>query len=255
MKKVTKYVLFDILQHRIVLGYAAFLLAVSLAMFNLDANPERGMVSLLNVVLIVVPLVSLVFSTIHFYNSYEFIELLLAQPLPRRGVLLSEFTGVALSLSAAFLLGVGVPVLLYSLTPTGITLLLTGLALTLVFTSLAFLAAVLTRDKSKGIGVALLLWFFFSLLYDGLVLLVLFGFSDYPLEKLVLALTALNPVDLGRILILLKMDYSALMGYTGALYRQFFGAGGGIALAAGVLALWVLLPMWGALRVFERKDL
>jgi hypothetical protein len=64
--------------------------------------------------LIVLPLVSLVFTTIHYYNSYEFIELMSSQPMSRTRILLSEFAGVGLSLLSAFLIGVGVPVLIFS---------------------------------------------------------------------------------------------------------------------------------------------
>jgi ABC-type transport system involved in multi-copper enzyme maturation permease subunit len=109
---------------------------------------------------------------------------MLTQPISRKKVLLSEYTGIASSLVAAFLVGVGVPVLLYHFDGTGMALLLIGALLTLVFTSIAFLGSVLSKDKARGIGVALMLWFYFALIYDGLVLLVLFSFSDYPLEKL-----------------------------------------------------------------------
>ena len=69
----------------------------------------------------------------------------------------------------------------------------TGCALTLVFTSIAFWASVKARDKARGIGFALLLWFYFALIYDGLILLILFTFSDYPLEKLTLVLICPEP--------------------------------------------------------------
>jgi Cu-processing system permease protein len=138
---------------------------------------------------------------------------------------------------------------------TGLALIFTGCALTLVFTSIAFWASVKARDKARGIGFALLLWFYFALIYDGLILLILFSFSDYPLEKLTLVLSALNPVDLGRIFIMLKMDVSALMGYTGALYQDFFGSFMGMLFTTGVMLLWVVIPLYAALRTFKKKDL
>jgi Cu-processing system permease protein len=119
----------------------------------------------------------------------------------------------------------------------------------------AFLASVRSRDKARGIGFALLLWFYFALIYDGLVLLTLFAFSDYPMEKFTLLLSALNPIDLGRIYIMLKMDISALMGYTGALYKDFFGSGSGVLFTAGIMAIWAVVPLWLALRSFKRKDM
>lgn len=255
MMKLTRYVLYDILRSRIILAYTLFLLVVSVSMFQMEENSSKAMLSLLNIVLIVLPLISLVFTTIHYYNSYEFIELMSSQPLSRSRIFLSEYAGVSLSLLSAFLLGVGLPVLIFAADATGYALLFTGFCLTLVFTSIAFLASVISRDKARGIGLALLLWFYFALIFDGLVLIILFSFSDYPLEKLTLLLSALNPVDLGRIFIMLKMDVSALMGYTGALYKDFFGSYTGVLFTAGIMMLWIIVPAWLALRKFRKKDL
>lgn len=255
MFKLSRYVLYDILRSKVIIAYTLFLLIVSMSLFNLEENDSKAILSLLNIVLIVVPLISMIFTTIHYYNSYEFIELMLSQPLSRTRILLSEYGGVALSLLSAFFTGAGIPVLLFAFNETGLALLLTGGALTLVFTSIAFFASVRARDKARGIGAALLLWFYFSLIFDGLLMLILFAFSDYPLEKVTLALSALNPIDLGRIFIILKMDVSALMGYTGALYREFFGSGTGILLTLGIMVLWIILPFLAALRHFKRKDL
>ena len=255
MLKLTRYVLYDILRSKVVIGYTLFLLLVSFSLFQLEENSSKAILSLLNIVLIVIPLIGMIFTTIHYYNSYEFIELMLAQPLSRKRILLSELGGVACSLLSAFLIGVGIPVLLFSFDSTGIALLFAGSALTLVFTSVAFLASVKARDKARGIGFALLLWFYFALLYDGLVLLILFAFSDYPMEKFTLVLSALNPIDLARISIMLKMDVSALMGYTGALYKDFFGSSAGILFTVLTMVLWIVLPFRAALRAFKKKDL
>jgi len=255
MLKLSRYVLYDIVRSKVVLGYTLFLFIVSVSLFRMEENNSKAMLSLLNIVLIVVPLISMIFSTIHYYNSYEFIELMLAQPMSRTRIILSEYGGVALSLISAFFIGVGIPVLIFSMDSTGLAMIFTGCALTLVFTSIAFWASVKARDKARGIGFALLLWFYFALIYDGLILLILFTFSDYPLEKLTLVLSALNPVDLGRIFIMLKMDVSALMGYTGALYQDFFGSFAGMLFTMGVMFLWVVVPLYAAVRTFKRKDL
>jgi Cu-processing system permease protein len=253
--KIVKYVLQDILRNKIVLAYTAFLLVVSISMFNLGGGGAKGILSLLNIMLIVVPLVSVVFSTIHFYNSYEFIELLVAQPVPRSRIFLSQYIGLAGALTVALLIGVGIPTLLFDGSILGFTMLAVGIGLTLIFTSLALLASVLARDKAKGIGFALLLWFYFSLIYDGLVLLLMFSFADYPLEKFMWLFTALNPVDLARITILLQMDVAALMGFTGATYKAFFGSSMGVVFSVFVMLVWMIVPLWLGLRVFKRKDL
>jgi len=255
MYKLIKYVVYDILRNRILLGYTLLLLTVSLSLFNLEDDAAKATLSLTNLILIIIPLVSIIFSTIHFYNSYEFIELLVAQPLNRRTILLSQYFGVSISLLAAFFVGIGIPVLLYNAGETGFILLLSGMLLTQIFVSIAFWASVVTRDKAKGIGLSLMIWFYFSLIYDGLILFFLFSFNDFPLEKPILALTCLNPIDLGRILILLKMDISALMGFTGALYKDFFGSAFGLVFSVAVMSIWIFIPMVFATRIFNRKNL
>lgn len=255
MKKIIKYVMTDILRNRIVLVYTIFLFITSFSMFSLEDNTSKGLLSLLNIILIIVPLVSIIFSTIYVYNSAEFIELLVSQPLKRKTIWLSLFTGLAASLALAFLIGVGIPVLLYQSNTIGIMMIAMGILLSIIFVAVAMLAAVRTRDKAKGIGAAILLWLYFSLLFDGLVLFLLFQFADYPLEKPMIGVTALNPVDLGRILILLQMDVSAMMGYTGAIFKDFFGTYTGVIFSFGMMFLWVVLPVWFSTRKFNRKDL
>lgn len=255
MTRIIKYVFYDILRTRFILFYTAFLMVCTFAFFQIDGDFGKVVLSLMNIVLMAVPLVSVVFTTIHFFNSYEFIELMLAQPVNRRAVFLSEYLAVASSLCLAFVVGVGFPFVLYGAWQPISSLMITGIFLTLVFVSLAFFASVLTRDKAKAVGIALLFWFYFSLIYDGLLLWVIYSFSDYPLEKLTLTLIAFNPIDLARIIMLLQLDISALMGYTGAFYKNFFGSNLGILFSLSLLMLWVLWPILFALRIFNRKDL
>ncbi|WP_276349210.1 ABC transporter permease subunit [Daejeonella sp. JGW-45] len=255
MNKIVKYVITDILRNRIIIIYTLFLLASALTVFSLEDNSSKGLLSLLNIILIVVPLVSIIFSTIYVYNSAEFIELLVSQPLRRKSIWLSIFTGLASSLALAFFIGAGIPILLYQANMIGLTMILSGTVLSVIFVAIALLSAVQTRDKAKGIGAAIMLWLYFSLLFDGLVLFLLFQFSDYPLEKPMIGISALNPIDLTRILILLQLDVSAMMGYTGAVFKDFFGTYPGLVFSCAVLLLWIALPIWLSTKKFKSKDL
>lgn len=255
MRKILKYILLDILRNKIVLAYTLFLLAITLTVFSLEDSTQKGLLSLLNLILFIVPLVSIIFSTIYIYNSSEFIELLVSQPLKRKNIWLSLFGGLAGALSFAFIVGAGLPVLFFERSATGFTMVLMGVLISVIFVAIAMLAAVNTRDKAKGIGLSILLWLYFSLMFDGLVLFFLFQFADYPLERVMVGVSALNPIDLGRILILLKMDVSALMGYTGAIFKDFFGTDKGYFISMLVMMLWIFLPFMYSLRKFNRKDL
>lgn len=255
MKKIIKYVIIDILRNKIMLAYTAFLLVLSFSIFSLEDNSAKGLLGLLNIILIIVPLVSIVFSTIYVYNSAEFIELLVSQPLKRKTIWMSLFTGLATSMVLAFLVGAGIPILIYQADITGVMMIVIGVLLSVIFVAIAMLAAVKTRDKAKGIGIAILLWLYFSLLFDGFVLFLVFQFSDYPIEKLMVAVSMFNPLDLARIMILLKMDISALMGYTGAVFKDFFGTGTGLLLSFSVLVCWTIIPIWLSIKKFKTKDL
>ena len=255
MIKIAKYVLYDILRNRFVMLYTLFLLVVTLSMISLDSDPGKATLSLLNIILLVLPLVSIIFTTIHFYNSYEFIELLLAQPVNRKTIYFAEYLSISLALSVAYIIGVALPLLIFNFSESSLYLIMAGLLLTFVFVALAFGASVSTRDKAKAIGVALLFWFYFTLIYDGLILYVIFSFSDYPLDKVTLTLVSLNPIDLARIIILLKLDLSALMGYTGAFYKNFFGSSLGVIYSILFLVIWTLAPLLLAMRKFVKKDI
>ncbi len=255
MKKIIKYVIVDILRNKIVLFYTLLSLIISFSIFNLESNTGKGLLSLLNIVLLLVPLICIIFSTIYIYNSAEFIELLVSQPLQRKTIWLSLFIGLSVSLSVAFLIGIGIPIIIYQPNATGFMMLLMGFLLSIIFTGIAMLASAITRDKAKGIGFAILLWLYFSLIYDAIVLFILFQFQDYPLEKPMILFSFLNPIDLGRIQILLKMDIAALMAYTGAVFKDFFGTTSGIAVTTIVMSLWIVVPVWISVKKFGRKDL
>lgn len=255
MNKIIRYVFVDLLRNKTILCYTILLFVLSMTVYTMEDNYEKGLLSLLNIVLFVVPLMSIVFSGIYIYQSSEFINCLVSQPLQRKSIWGSLYVGLAGALSLAFFIGVGVPTFIYAFSYSGITLVGCGLLLSLIFVSIAMWTSVLIRDKSKGIGLAILLWLYFTLLFDALVLFILFQFADYPIEHGMVALSMLNPIDISRILILLQVDLSAMMGYTGAIFRDFFGNTFGIAITLLVMLLWCIIPLGLSIRYFKKKDL
>lgn len=255
MNRIIKFIVLDILKNKIVLVYTLILSILSWSVFSLEDNSTKGLLTLLNVILLTVPLVSVVFPTIYIYNSSEFIGLLLSQPVKRSKIWWSLFFGLSASLLLSFFIGLGIPILFYAPSNVGMMMLLVGFFITSVFVAIAFISSIITRDKAKGIGIAIMLWLFFALLFDGLILFFLFQFADYPIEKMMVVITALNPIDLARILILLHLDVSAMMGYTGAIFKDYFGTSLGIVMAFFILFLWILIPFWISLLKFKRKDL
>ena len=255
MNKIARFILFDILKNKIVIFYTVLLFIISWSVLGLENNYTKATLSLLNVVLLVVPLVSIIFSTIYVYNSSQFIELLLSQPVSRVKVWSNIFLGLSAALVLAFLLGCGIPILLYSSIETGFSLILIGILLSIIFTSFAMLAAIASRDRAKGIGISIFIWMFFSIIYDGILLVMMFQFADYPIEGIMATLAGLNPVGLSRIFVLLQLNISAMLGYSGAVFQQVFGSGGGMGVSMLVLLIWATVPFVLSLIKFNRKDL
>ena len=255
MNRIIKIILSDILKNKIVLVYTLILAILSWSSFGMEDNTAQGMLTVLNVILFTVPLVSILFATIYIYNSAEFIELLVSQPIKRSKIWISLFISLALSLIISFLIGSGIPLLINAPNLNGIMMLLIGVLITAIFVSLAFLSAIFNRDKARGIGASIVIWLFFALIFDGLILFLLFQFSDFPIEKPMIFVTSLSPIDLARIQMLLHLDASAMMGYTGALFKEYFGNGIGIIISLLLLILWVIIPFILSLKKFKTKDL
>ena len=258
--KIVSYQLQDAIRNRWVILYTLLFLVATEVMLQFGGTGSRLIVSLMNLVLILIPLVSIVFGTIYVHHSRDFIELLLSQPVSRPSLFGGLYVGLALPLAAGFAVGVGLPLVIHGAVITGdhastfVWLLATGILLTLVFTALALVVALRSENRVQAVGMALLLWFFFSVMYDGFVLILSYSLSAYPLERLMIGLTVLNPIDLGRILLLLQIDIAALMGYTGAVFEQFFGSAAGLIISGGSLILWLTMSFALAKRTFVLKD-
>ena len=258
-RQVVKYELRDLARSRWLIAYVLFFGVATDTLFRFSGADPRALVSLVNVVLLVVPLVAVAFGTMHFYNRRELVELLLAQPVGRRELFAGLYLGLALPLAAGVVLGLALPSLVHgawdaSLRGTLAVLLGVAVALTLIFTAIALCVAVRLDDKVRGLATAMAAWLGFALLYDGLVLILVSIFGDYPLERPLLGVMLANPVDLARVLLLLQVDVSALMGYTGAVFARAFGGVGGLLVAVAALALWIAMPAWLGVRAFTRKD-
>lgn len=253
--KLIKYIIGDILRNRMILGYTVLMMLMSFGVFSMESTPNKGLLSMLNIILVVVPLVNVIFSAIYAYNSAEFIELLVSQPISRRWIWRIIFYGLSGAMSISFLIGSGLAILIFSPSSSGVMMILTGIILSIVFVSIGLCATMRIRDKAKGIGVVILLWLYFALLYDGLILFLSFQLSDYPLEKGMIVASALNPIDLCRILILLELDVSALMGFAGAVFTNYFGTLPGLIISFFILLLWIIIPYKIAMWWFLKKDL
>ena len=259
MIKILKYSFYDLMRSRWSYVYFAFYLVLGFVLLFLNNDVNKAVITLMNIIIVLTPLIATVFGVMYYYNSKEFTELLLAQPIKRSTIFMGQYLGISISLTLSLVLGLGIPFLMYGLFLSAAVfdfalLLAVGSLLNFIFVALAFNIALSNENKIKGFGYAILLWLFMAVIYDGIFLISLVVFNEYPLDRLALFATMFNPIDLSRILILLKLDISALLGYTGAVFKTFFGTGLGFFLSISIMVLWVLIPV-GRMRLkLKKKD-
>jgi len=259
MYKILKYSIYDLLRSRWSYVYFFFYLTLGFVLLFLNNDVSKAVITLMNIIIVLTPLIGTIFGVMYYYNSKEFTELLLAQPIKRNKIFMGQYLGIALSLTLSLVLGLGIPFLAYGIFKSSAIfnfglLLVTGSFLNFIFVALAFNIALSNENKIKGFGYAILLWLFLAVIYDGLFIISLLVFNDYPLDKFSLIATMFNPIDLSRILILLKLDISALLGYTGAIFKQFFGTNLGLFSSIFALLLWVIFPVFRINGKLKKKD-
>jgi Cu-processing system permease protein len=259
MLKILKYSFYEMIRSRWVFIYTGFYLLATIALLLLSNDLSKVLISMTNITLILTPLIGILFGTIYYYNSKEFIQLLMAQALSRWSIFSGMYAGMVIALCLSILLGIGLPFVFYGIMvspdlPIFLLLLAMGCALSIIFSLIAFLIAMKFDDKVKGLSISIFVWLFFAIVYDGIFLLLLLGLKDYPLDKLTISMLVLNPIDLSRILILMKLDMSAMMGYTGAVLSKFLGKETGIIVVSTSLLFWVLLPLWRLFSLGQKKD-
>lgn len=255
--QVFRYGFLQNLRSRALVVFGLFFFVTSWLMLELQDDPARAVAALLQLVILLLPLVGFIYGAIYVYNARDFIELLLVQPVARGAVYLGHYLGFTLPLALVYVIAAALP---FTWNPAGedlgvlVLLLVSGVFLILITAAIAFWIALAFDDRVKGLGVVLFVWLALAFVYDGVLLALSLFFQEYPLEVPLLVASVLNPLDLTRITVLLRLDVAALMGPTGAVFQKSLGTFRGTLVAIVALSLWVELPFWLGLRNFRRKD-
>jgi Cu-processing system permease protein len=223
------------------------------------AGYGRTSASLINLVLLIVPLMGLTLGAMSLAGERERGTLLylLAQPISQGELLLGKFIGLALALVAALGLGFGLTALLLAFSGgsadimTYLTLLVLACLLAIASLSIGFLISAFVRRGSTAIGVALFVW----------LLLVFFG--DLGLmgtsialrldanQLLLLAMT--NPLQLFKVAAVLNLRQNLeVLGPVGVYAFRTYG-NQLMPLLIGLLTLWCIVPAALAAIVLKKR--
>jgi Cu-processing system permease protein len=223
----------------------------------------RTAVSLVQLVLLLVPLTALVIGVLSLAPEQGAAELAFSQPVSRGTILLGKLLGLFQALGAAQAVGFGAAgAVVYARSGSeGLSgfLLLVGASLvtTAVFLGLAALlaAGAVGRRRTRALALALVVWFVSVVFFD-LVALGLASLLPSGAASRVLMLAAIvNPLGAVRTGTLLGIEGTGAFGAASlALFRFTRGAGGaGLVLGASLL-FWLVVPTAAAVRRLRRVD-
>lgn len=254
--KITKFQLQNVIRSNWIIIYTFGLILVTSLIIYFTNDSSKVIVSLMTIMFILNPLIGILFGSIYLYNSREFIELVLTQPITRSTLYFGLFLGLAIPFILVTIVGVGLPLTFSSLIEPNLigNLLSTSILVICIFVSIAFLITTFVSERAAGLGIAFILWLFLCWVYDGILLFITYAFQDYPIEKTILALTIINPIDLARINILLRFEAAAMLGITGAVFQDFVSAATGKIITFIVQVVWIVVPLAIGYWRFKRKD-
>jgi Cu-processing system permease protein len=248
--------------------FAGLALAVSMSGYLMSGGYgmqdfSRTAVSLVQIVLLLVPLASLVFGGLALTPERGAAELLYSQPVPRGAILLGRMLGVWLALAAAELIGFGLAglVMQSQAGPDGVwrygALVVTAVLITGVFLAIAtLLASVNAGRRTRVLAAALVVWFVTVVMFDVAVLGVASLLRSGSASRLLITATLINPVDAARTGSLLAIEGTAAFGAASlALLRFTGGAGMAAVLVAVSLTTWLVAPLLAAVRALSRADI
>ncbi len=219
----------------------------------------RTAASIINIVLLVVPLMGLTLGAISLAGERErnTLQYLLAQPVTQFEVLLGKYLGLAIALFSALVLGFGISGIFISLqggsAEINLYLLMVLLAfmLDLVSLSLGFLISSMVRKGSTAISIALFIWLLLLIFGDlglmGTSIMLKLGVGQ------LLTLTLLNPMQIFKIAAILNIRGSLeVLGPAGIYALRTYGTQLMPGLI-GILLAWTLLPLTFAYYAFRRS--
>lgn len=245
------------------------LLAMGLAWFGAAASGEVGftristtIVSLASLAVFLIPLIALMlaYDSIVGEDEQGTLLLLMTYPLSRTGLLAGKFLGHGAILALSTALGFGIAAVMIVLLaeqatfsnlagPFGLFI-LSAVLLGLTFLALAYLVSVITREKARAAGLALLVWFLFVLVYDLVLLGMLVGTEGRLDGGVFRVLLLLNPTDVFRLVNLIGFEETAT---SSGLLTVFKDQDYPLGLLLGILIAWIAVPLGAAAALFAAR--
>ena len=225
------------------------------------ASLETTIISLASLAVVLIPLIALMLSYHTFVGEYEqgTMLLLLTYPVSRSKLLIGKFLGQGAILAVSALVGFGFAATIIvvaggveasSALPAFGWFILSATLLGWIFIAIAFIISLSVSEKSKAAGLALVVWFFYVLVYDLSLLALLVVEKGVLSSQFLSSLLLFNPTDVFRLINYRAMDASEYGGVLQLAQSTDLGLG----LLVMVMMLWVIIPLIVAGLIFKKRS-
>jgi Cu-processing system permease protein len=224
----------------------------------------RTAASLVQLVMLLVPLTAIVMGVLALTPDRGGAEILYAQPVARRSVLLGTLIGLFAALVAAQAVGFGAAGLVIfaragSEGLGGFALVAFGSAvLTAVFLALGAALSVgqIGRRRVRALAVALVSWFVLALHFDEAALAAASLLRSGDASRLLIASVLINPIGAVRTGLLLAIEGTGAFGAASLALLRFTGGVPNTSLVIAVsVSAWIAVPTWVAMRRLSGADI
>lgn len=222
---------------------------------------NRTTASMLNLVLFIIPMISLLLGALSIPGEREqgTLSLLLSKPVRPEEILLGKYVGLASSLIITILFGFGLVGVLISFrvaieeAKAYFIFLLLSLLLTLAFLSIALFLSTLVEKRITAMVGAVLTWFGVIMVYESLIMGISGFLRGSSLTTFLIAGIMLNPAESIRILAILHLGGETLFG-PGLMdvMRKLSSFSYEVWLILSIF-LWILIPLMAAMLRLRRK--
>jgi len=224
-------------------------------------NTILGMMGLVQ---FLVPIIGLMLGYVAIVGEIEkgSLSALLSFPVQRYEIVVGKFIGLSCVLAISLTAGLGIGGIIIALTTSGenfgsyLVFLGATVLMGMVFISIALLFSALLKRRSTSMGMAIFLWFFFTMIYGMItagIAFIIVGFDKIMTDGFpswYYTISTVNPLSAYSVLV--SMDLGITSGQDVPIhYPSFFSVG----FLTIVLLIWIAVTLFLTIRIFKKREI
>lgn len=240
-----------------VVVFTAILMIQHLAMPDVTGF-TRQTAALLNILLFLLPLFMLTIGSMNLASDIEtgWFDLLRTYPMNTLKYTLTKYIALCIAFMGITLLAISVSFFLGGIVG-GVQLpwyfiLLTAIML-LIFNAIALFVGSLSKNRLHALAIGLGIWSFVTLIFSYVVMAIGTLVAEHVLQKVVIVLMHMNPLEWIRFSYFLWSEQTAVLGPAFYDVSAFYQTPVGIVVYCIMTIAWIILPLLGTTIILKGR--